>query len=93
MDTNARLGLQPGRTLGNAQVVVGLEVEPQLRRYPDHFDTKGGVYVLDVSDAMHVTIVEQMIVPGTVRSVAAPAGFVYADDTAATIDVIELVLP
>ena len=33
--TRTRVGLQPGCTLGYAQVVVDLEVEPQLRRYPE----------------------------------------------------------
>ena len=35
VDPHPRFRLQPGRALGDAQVVVHLEVEPQLRRYPE----------------------------------------------------------
>jgi hypothetical protein len=55
----------------------------------DHYDTAGGVYILDVSVPTQVNILEQIIVPGTVRSVAAFNGGLYAGDATALVDVIE----
>src|SRR6266702_4720381 len=59
VDPHPRFRLQPGRALGDAQVVVHLEVEPQLRRYTEVFaQTQGGVggdgalAVDDVTDAV-----------------------------------------
>ena len=57
----------------------------------DHYDLKGGVYILDVSVPTQVTTLEQLIVPGSVRSVVTSNGFVYAGDGAAILDVIDLV--
>jgi hypothetical protein len=56
----------------------------------NHFDTTGGVYVLDVSTSQP-RLVKQVIVPGTCRSVEAGAGLVYASDSASVIDVVDLV--
>jgi hypothetical protein len=54
----------------------------------NHFDTSGGVYVVDVTDAAAPRLIEQMLVPGTTRSVAVANGLVYVGDSAALVDVI-----
>jgi len=56
----------------------------------NHFDTSGGVYVLDVSTSQP-RLIKQVIVPGTTRNVDAGAGVVYASDSASVLDVIDLV--
>jgi hypothetical protein len=54
----------------------------------DHSDTGGGVYVLDASDPTQPQFIEQIIVPGTTRAIAAEGTLVYAGDSASTLDVI-----
>jgi hypothetical protein len=53
-----------------------------------HADPTGGVYVVDASDPTAPHLLEQLIVPGTVRPVVASGGFVYVGDGAASLDVI-----
>jgi len=57
----------------------------------NHFDAAGGVYVLNAANASNVTLVEQVKVPGTTRTVALVKGYVYAGDTASVVDVIQLI--
>lgn len=59
MDPHPRFRFQPGRALGDAQVVVHLEVEPQLRRHSEIFaESQRGVggdralAVDDIADAV-----------------------------------------
>ena len=56
----------------------------------NHFDTSGGVYLLDVANPAAPRLVKQIIVPGTTRSLAAVDGRIYAGDSAGIIDVITL---
>jgi hypothetical protein len=56
----------------------------------NHSDAKGGAYILEVSNPAQVTLIEQIIVPGTTRSVTNANGYVYTGDSAAIIDVIQL---
>jgi hypothetical protein len=49
----------------------------------------GGVRVLDVSNAVQPTLVEQIVVPGIIRAVVATPTFVYAADEASLLDVIQ----
>jgi hypothetical protein len=55
---------------------------------PDH--STGGVRVLNVSTPLQPQLLEQIVVPGSTRSVFATATFVYAGDDAATLDVIQI---
>jgi hypothetical protein len=54
----------------------------------DHFDTRGGVYVLDMSNATSPSLIKQVIVPGLTKSVAIAGSYAYAGDSAAIVDVI-----
>jgi hypothetical protein len=56
----------------------------------DHFDTRGGVYVIDVSNASAPSLIRQVIVPGITKSVAIAANYAYSGDSAAIVDVITL---
>jgi hypothetical protein len=58
----------------------------------NHFDPAGGVYVLDVATTTP-RLVKQVMVPGSTRAVAAPAGsdLLFAGDGAALVDVIDTV--
>jgi hypothetical protein len=56
----------------------------------NHFDTTGGIYMLDVANPAAPRLVKQIIVPGTTRSLAAANGRLYAGDSAGIIDVITL---
>jgi hypothetical protein len=56
----------------------------------NHLDTAGGVYVLDAANALNVTLVQQVKVPGTTRTVTTANGHVYAGDSAAHVNVISL---
>jgi hypothetical protein len=56
----------------------------------NHFDTAGGVYMLDVANPAAPRLVKQLIVPGTTRSLTVAAGRLYAGDSAGIIDVITL---
>jgi hypothetical protein len=58
----------------------------------NHFDTSGGVYVLDVANPAQMRLTKQLIVPGTTRTVTHANGYVYVGDSAAVLDVID-VLP
>jgi hypothetical protein len=49
------------------------------------------VYVLDAANALNVTLVQQVKVPGTTRTVTTANGHVYAGDSAAIVDVVNLV--
>jgi len=55
-----------------------------------HGDPSGGVWVVDVSAPAQPVLVDQIIVPGLVRAVAAIPGFVFVGDSAAIIDVIQV---
>jgi hypothetical protein len=56
----------------------------------DHFDTRGGIYVLDASNSSSLTIIDQVIVPGTTSTLVHSNGYIYAADAAASLDVISL---
>jgi len=55
-----------------------------------HFDTTGGAYVFDVSNAASPQLRTQIIVPGTTRSVTAAGSLVYTGDSASTVDIIRI---
>ena len=54
-------------------------------------DPTAGLYVVDVSNATAPRLVRQVMVPGTVRTVAAAGDVVYVGDGAAVVDVVALV--
>jgi hypothetical protein len=56
----------------------------------DHTDTTGGVYIIDVTNATQPTLIDQIVVPGTTRSVTNRNGYIHAGDSAAIVDVISL---
>jgi hypothetical protein len=55
-----------------------------------HFDPNGGVYVLDVSNPTQPWLIDQIVVPGTTRAIAAEGNLAYVGDSASTLDVISL---
>jgi hypothetical protein len=57
----------------------------------NHFDTAGGVYMIDVANPAAPRLVKQLIVPGTTRSLTTANGRLYAGDSAGIIDVITLI--
>jgi hypothetical protein len=54
----------------------------------NHFDTSGGVYVLDVSNGSQPRLLRQIIVPGMTRALTSANGLIYAGDSAGLLDVI-----
>jgi hypothetical protein len=55
----------------------------------DHTDPTGGLYVLDVSNALQPQLLKKIVVPGTSRTVIATTTMVYTGDSAATLDVVD----
>jgi hypothetical protein len=53
-----------------------------------HSQANGGVWVVDVTDPTQPHLIEQVIVPGTTRTITAKNGLVYAGDSASTLDII-----
>jgi hypothetical protein len=53
----------------------------------NHFDTTGGIYLVNASNPAAPVLVRQQIVPGTTRTVVEAGGRVYAGDSAALVDV------
>jgi len=56
----------------------------------DHFDSAGGVYVFDCSSGDVPVKTDQVIVPGTTRTVAITGNLALAGDSASTLNVIHL---
>ena len=48
----------------------------------------GGVSAVDLSDPAHPRLLDQLVVPGTIRKLALDSRFLYASDTASILDVI-----
>jgi len=48
----------------------------------------GGVYVFDVSSPTQPRLVQQLVVPGTIKKLALDATFLYASDASSIVDVI-----
>jgi hypothetical protein len=56
----------------------------------NHYDATGGVDVFDVTNPAAPQRLRHVVVPGTTRTVAYAGGLVYAGDSAATLDVIDV---
>jgi hypothetical protein len=56
----------------------------------NHFDPNGGVFAYDVSDPTRMRQVAQIKTPGLTRVLRVSGGRVYAGDSAAIVDVIEV---
>jgi hypothetical protein len=54
-----------------------------------HATAGGGVYVVDVANALQPVLRRYIVVPGTTRSVVATSTLVYAGDTAALLNVVD----
>ena len=70
----------------DASGTLALLVTPAV----SHTDPLGGVHVLDVSDPYNVKTLEDIVVPGTTRTVVSADGYVYAGDSSSIVDVIRL---
>jgi hypothetical protein len=55
-----------------------------------HADTSGGLYLVDVSDPTQPNVIDQAIVPGRTRSATVLNKTVYADDSASTLDILQI---
>src|ERR1019366_7930690 len=53
-----------------------------------HSQANGGVWVVDASDPTQPRLLEQIIVPGTTRTITASNGLIYAGDSASPLDII-----
>jgi hypothetical protein len=54
----------------------------------NHFDTSGGLFVLDVSNPALPRLLRQIVVPGITRTLTSANGYVYAGDSAGVVDVV-----
>jgi len=78
---------------GAQAIDAGSEMAFLARPAIDHSDPSGGLYIVDTSNPVQPQLLTQLIVPGLTRAVAATAGFVYAGDSAAVIDVGRITVP
>jgi hypothetical protein len=80
LSTTSSYGAQRVAALGNRAFLA----TPAL----NHSDPSGGLYILDTSNALQPLLRNQVVVPGTIHSVAATATYVFTGDGSAVLDVI-----